>query len=104
MPSFGEYLKQIMEDRKIGVNALGELSGISGSHISRIINGQRSAPSPKTIKKFATALNTSYEELMQAAGHINSTKDQLPLPQEEKSPKTFKSSCTSKKLCLMVYH
>ncbi|MCC5468363.1 helix-turn-helix domain-containing protein [Pelosinus baikalensis] len=86
MPTFGEYLKLLMENHKIGVNDLAELSGVSGAHISRIINGKRSAPTPKTLKKIATALNESYEELMKVAGHITSNNTHLP-SKEDKKPK-----------------
>jgi SOS-response transcriptional repressor LexA len=63
-------LKQIMAEKEIGVNELAKLSGVSGAHISRILNEKRSTPSPKTIMKLSKALNADYDSLMEAAGYI----------------------------------
>jgi SOS-response transcriptional repressor LexA len=71
MDAFIALLKKAMEKKELGVNSLASISGVSGAHISRILNGHRSAPSPKTIKKLADALNVDYNEFMKAAGHID---------------------------------
>lgn len=67
--SFGEYVKSLMKLKDIGVNELSSISNISNAHISRIINGKRPSPSPKTIKKLADALSVDYDILMYIAGH-----------------------------------
>jgi len=79
--AFGDFLKNLMDIKEVGVNELANLSGVSAAHISRIINGKRPAPGPKTIKKFASALNTDYNELMRIAGHFS---DSLPEPKKPK--------------------
>lgn len=87
MLEFGEYLKQLMDEKKIGVNELANLSGVSSSHISRIINGKRSTPSPKTIQKFAAALTVEYELLMKIAGYIDKLNPESLQSSHEKKPK-----------------
>lgn len=86
MSSFGQHLKAIMDERNIGVNELSEKCGVSGAHISRIINGKRPAPKPETIKRFAEALGVTYEALMKVAGYINN-ENPISIPSIHKEPK-----------------
>jgi transcriptional regulator with XRE-family HTH domain len=67
---FGSYLKSVRVQKGISVNQLALQSGISNAQISRIENGLRGTPKPKTIRKLADALKVSYEEMMDQAGHI----------------------------------
>lgn len=66
----GEYIKKLRENKKLSINQLSNLSGISSAHISRIENGKRK-PSPKMLKKIYPFLGVTYEELMQVAGYID---------------------------------
>lgn len=57
------------------INKYGDDCGISPTHISRLIRGiVDTAPSPDTLQKFASAAynGVSYNDLMKAAGHIDS--------------------------------
>lgn len=98
MSGFGQYLKELREKRGLGVNQLGAFSGVSPSLISKIENGGRGKPKPKTIEKLSSALKVPYEELMKNAGYLPEeykiTKEQATsavnnpkyarLPQEKK--------------------
>ncbi|HWR31042.1 MAG TPA: helix-turn-helix domain-containing protein [Negativicutes bacterium] len=84
---FGYYLKELMDQKGIGVNELANLSGISGAHISRIASGKRSAPSPQTLKKLSIALGVDYSELMNMAGHVDAINQSSKAPTEDKRPK-----------------
>jgi transcriptional regulator with XRE-family HTH domain len=68
---FGNYLKQLREQKGLTINQLASLAGISGAQISRIENGLRGVPKPATLRKIAEATEVSYEELMGHAGHLN---------------------------------
>lgn len=72
---FGEILKIIRESRGMTVNQLAMYSGISGASISRYETGTRGVPKPPTIKKLADALKYPYNDLLIAAGHIESSED-----------------------------
>lgn len=73
--TFGEYLTQLridagFEDRE----SLSKASGVWNSTIKRLEEGITKHPSIDVLKKLAPALNTSYEELMQAIGYIEDKK------------------------------
>lgn len=83
--SFGSYLKQLREERGWSMNQLAQAAEISGSQISRIESGLRGIPKPQTIRKFADALNGSYEELMKRAGYLETGENpksgtDMPIP------------------------
>ncbi|PKR83900.1 helix-turn-helix domain-containing protein [Heyndrickxia camelliae] len=67
---FKNYLKTKREEKKLSMNKLGELSGVSAMYISQIEGGRRVTPSPKIIEKLAEGLNEPYEDLMMVAGYI----------------------------------
>ncbi|WP_150273184.1 helix-turn-helix domain-containing protein [Paenibacillus tepidiphilus] len=70
MTAFGEYMKQLREQQGLTINQVAGRAGISGSQISRIENGLRGVPKPATLRKLADALESSYEALMERAGHL----------------------------------
>ncbi|GEQ22116.1 hypothetical protein CBU02nite_26220 [Clostridium butyricum] len=75
---FAELLEKAKGDRSINKYA-GEID-ISPAHISRLLRQLiDTPPSPETISKFANGAynEVSYNELMQAAGHINEKEDPL---------------------------
>ena len=74
---FGAYLKRLRESRDLKLNELARLSDVSNAHISRIERGVRPAPSPEILLKFASALNVSQEEMLRAAGYLESEKDPI---------------------------
>ncbi|WNS42840.1 helix-turn-helix domain-containing protein [Paenibacillus sp. MMS20-IR301] len=71
---FGNYLKQLREQKGLTINQLASLAGISGAQISRIENGLRGVPKPATLRKIAEATEVSYEELMGYAGYLTDSE------------------------------
>jgi HTH-type transcriptional regulator, competence development regulator len=71
---FGNYLRELRE--KAGYESQRSLSlasGVSNATIARIENGDQN-PSPGTLKKLATPLCASCEEMMRAAGYLDEEK------------------------------
>ncbi|MEW9082385.1 helix-turn-helix domain-containing protein, partial [Caldanaerobacter subterraneus] len=71
---FAELLALAKGNRSINQYAL--QCGVSSAHISRLLRGLiDTPPNPETIKKFASKAHNgvTYEELMEAAGHIDSS-------------------------------
>lgn len=66
---FGRYLRALREEKKLSINQLAMYSKVSAALISRIENGQRSAPKPETLFKLSEALRVPYHELMDHAGY-----------------------------------
>lgn len=71
---FGEYLKEVRIKRELSINQLALYSAVSAAHISRIERGLREA-SPDILKKLSNILRVPYEELMQAAGYLECSKE-----------------------------
>lgn len=80
--NFGDYLKgQIAARRKSEgrvwtQNELARRAGISGGHISMIVNGRVEAD-PPTLKKIAAALKVAPEEVYAAAGVLPPAEETL---------------------------
>lgn len=75
---FAELLALAKGNRSINQYAL--QCGVSSAHISRLLRGLvDTPPNPETIKKFASKAQNgvTYEELMEAAGHINSSSQAI---------------------------
>ncbi|SEB28065.1 helix-turn-helix domain-containing protein [Paenibacillus sp. 276b] len=69
--NFGERLRSLRE--KAGYDSqrsLSVASGVSNATIARIENGDQ-FPTPATLKKLATPLNRTYEEMMRTAGYLD---------------------------------
>lgn len=66
---FPEFLKNAIGDKSYGY--IETITGISKSHISKIIRGERGTPKPEILKKLSKVTSCSYEELMKAAGYIS---------------------------------
>jgi transcriptional regulator with XRE-family HTH domain len=81
---FGKYLKGLRESYDISIRELAKLSGVSNSYISQLETGKRGTPKPDILQKLAPHLNVSYEELMQAAGYINTENDNIPVVKVER--------------------
>lgn len=67
---FGEGLRELRQQRKLGVNQLALQSGVSASQISRFENGHYDKPKPETLKKLATGLKVDEIVLMNLAGYL----------------------------------
>jgi transcriptional regulator with XRE-family HTH domain len=79
---FGEYLKEQIATRRKSEgrvwtqNELGRRAGISGGHVSMLINGKIAAD-PPTLNKIARALKVSPEEVFEAAGVLPPPEGEL---------------------------
>ncbi|WP_425805260.1 helix-turn-helix domain-containing protein [Desulfitobacterium sp. Sab5] len=86
---FGEYLRNLIENRGYSYRKLAMLADIDHTYISKIVNGKMGPPSPDILQKMAKPLGISYEELMKAAGYLDKdknkdfwTRENEPSPQE----------------------
>lgn len=73
--NFGEFIKQLRNDKGLSQRELAEKSGISNAEISRIETGERKKTSPITLKAIAPFLGITYEELLKEAGYIEEVID-----------------------------
>ena len=71
---FNEFLRNSFGDKSLGY--IQAITGVSKSHISKILRGERSIPKPEILKKLSKVTNCTYEELMSAAGYY--TEEQKP--------------------------
>ncbi|CAN7403562.1 helix-turn-helix domain-containing protein [Paenibacillus sp. LjRoot56] len=56
------------------IRELADRSGVSAAYISQLENGNRGIPSPDVLMKLSEGLNTSYSELMDIAGYLESSQ------------------------------
>ncbi|WP_240344094.1 helix-turn-helix transcriptional regulator [Paenibacillus sp. SYP-B3998] len=56
------------------IRELADRSGVSAAYISQLENGNRGVPSPDVLMKLSEGLNTSYSELMEIAGYLESSQ------------------------------
>lgn len=72
---FGNYIRDLRKSKKLSIRKLEQLSGVSNSYISQIERGERGIPHPEILKKLSDPLQTSYTELMYAAGYVDEAED-----------------------------
>jgi transcriptional regulator with XRE-family HTH domain len=63
MVSFGERLRLLREERKLGQKEIGNLLGVSISSVGKYENGERT-PSPDTLNQLADFLDVSADFLL----------------------------------------
>lgn len=80
--SIGKIIKRLRI--QAGYDSLGELYRASGVPISTLsrIESDTQKPQPETLKKLAPYLNVSQEELMTAAGYLDTSDPPKPKAQE----------------------
>ncbi|GAA0860172.1 hypothetical protein GCM10008916_25330 [Clostridium nitritogenes] len=61
---FGKKLRQCRLEKKLSMNALSKLSGVSSSYISDLENGKNNRPSVDILYRLADALGVSRNELL----------------------------------------
>lgn len=64
---FGDYLRHLRQQRKLGNRQLERLSGIDSGALTRLERGDR-APGPQTLQALATALEVPLADLFARAG------------------------------------
>ncbi|MFB5191688.1 helix-turn-helix domain-containing protein [Alicyclobacillus fastidiosus] len=71
----GAFLKEELDKSGFSIRELGKRAGIDPTHISRVING-RSHASPGFLRKISSHLiGTTYHELMNIAGFIDTEEE-----------------------------
>lgn len=64
-----DQIKEMRMEKKLSIQELSNLSGVSASHISRIERSDRK-PSPATLEKLAGSLEVSYVLLLEIANML----------------------------------
>ena len=90
--TFGEYLKQLRKKKGLTIKKLAELAGFSPSYLSRIERGERNIPNARLLKKLASPLNLTPQQMMIAAGYLNNEPDKSSLYKEMKEDNGASSS------------
>lgn len=80
---FGTYLKSLRLARNLTTRQVEIYSGVSNSYLSQLENGKRGIPKPAILKKLAPIYKVSYEELLRAAGIIETGEIVYTPPEEE---------------------
>lgn len=67
---FGEYIKRLREERKVGVRTLASQAGINSGELSRLETGKRPTPKPDTLKALAVALDVPLADMFAMADYV----------------------------------
>ena len=73
MSDLGKFIAEHREAKDLSRRRLAELANISHTEIHRLENGERKSPSPPVLKAIANALGVTYDDIMKAAGYLDST-------------------------------
>ena len=71
---FYDKLRDMRKLKGFTIRELADRSGVSAAYISQLENGNRGIPSPDVLMKLSEGLNTSYSELMDIAGYLESSQ------------------------------
>jgi transcriptional regulator with XRE-family HTH domain len=63
-PNFGALIKLNRVNQNLTISQLSEITGVSGSYLSRIETSEKRTPSYKIMLRICNALNISIDELM----------------------------------------
>lgn len=73
---FGKYIKQLRQERQLGIRELAKKTGIDSGALTRIEHGKVGTPRPETLKALAVALDIPLADTFARAGYT--TPDGLP--------------------------
>ena len=73
MSNIGKFIFEHRTSRNLSSRKLASLANISHTEIHRLENGERKNPSPLVLKCIASALELPYDDIMKAAGYMDST-------------------------------
>lgn len=74
MAQFGDWLNERMMQKNISLADLSRATGRSSAHLSRLISGRRFA-SIETFRRLAIALDCSLDDVLEAAGILDSGEE-----------------------------
>lgn len=69
----GKFIFEHRTAKNLSSRKLAELANISHTEIHRLENGERKHPSPLVLKCISNALELPYDDIMKAAGYMDST-------------------------------
>jgi transcriptional regulator with XRE-family HTH domain len=66
----GEKLRTMREAHGLSLRAVESATGVSNAYVSQIETGKIEKPAPNILYKLAELYGTSYDGLMEVAGHV----------------------------------
>ncbi|MEU8860910.1 helix-turn-helix domain-containing protein [Streptomyces umbrinus] len=73
---FGGYVRQLRQERQLGVRELAARAGLNSGALTRIEHGKVATPRPGTLKELAAALEVPLADMFARAGYM--VPDELP--------------------------
>lgn len=90
MADFGEYLRNLREQRKLSLRDVAAKTGMSYSYLTQIEHGRRKAPGAELLKKLAPVYGVPVRDLLKAAGYLDDIEPVKPtLSEEEEVERAF---------------
>ena len=80
MSNLGKFIAEQRMAQNLSQRKLAKIANLSHTEIYRLENGARKHPSPLVLKSIATALGANFNEIMQAAGYLDSTSPSPAAP------------------------
>ena len=74
--SFGMWLKEKRKEKKLTLQALSNISGVSAGYINRLEKGERRAPSIQILEKLSKALDISLQDILKKL-NLNSPQENI---------------------------
>lgn len=86
---FYDKLRDMRKMKGFTIRELADRSGVSAAYISQLENGNRGIPSPDVLMKLSEGLNTSYSELMDIAGYLETSQANQPFQSDPVNLRRF---------------
>lgn len=80
----GDNIKTIRKSKKISINLLSSITGISLGYLSDLENNKASNPTMEKLQKIADALEVSVDEFMKPDEELSSTIEKITLNKKDK--------------------
>lgn len=74
MNALAPYLRNVRKERGLTLKKVEGLAGVSNAYLSQLERGLRNPPHPEILKKLARAYEVPLNELLAAAGYVESEK------------------------------
>ncbi len=80
----GDNIKTIRKSKKISINLLSSITGISLGYLSDLENNKASNPTMEKLQKIADALEVSVDEFIKPDEELSSTIEKITLNKKDK--------------------
>ena len=77
MRSFGETVRLLRDEQKIGLRKFAEQVGMSPTYLSKVERGEFPPPGEEKVKAIAKALRQNEDELLALAGRVSSDLNEI---------------------------